>query len=148
MSDPDDRKSTSGYMFICNGGAVSWKSFKKSIIVDLIMKVEYIAASKVAKKIFWFKKFVMELDVIPSDAIALHCNNNGTIALTKELRFHQKSKHIERWFHIICEYLKNKFVEVQRVNFMLNMADSLIKHLSQQKIEAHLEKMDLRYMIN
>ena len=28
MSDPDDRKSTSGYVFICNGGAVSWKSFK------------------------------------------------------------------------------------------------------------------------
>ena len=23
MSDPDDRKSTSGYMFICNGGTVS-----------------------------------------------------------------------------------------------------------------------------
>ena len=23
MSDPDDRKSTSGYVFICNGGAIS-----------------------------------------------------------------------------------------------------------------------------
>ena len=23
MSDPEDRKSTSGYMFICNGGTVS-----------------------------------------------------------------------------------------------------------------------------
>ena len=28
MSDIDDRKSTSGSIFLCNGGDVSWKSFK------------------------------------------------------------------------------------------------------------------------
>ena len=27
-TDVDDRKSTSGYIFLCNGGAVSWKNFK------------------------------------------------------------------------------------------------------------------------
>ena len=31
MSDPDNRKFTSGYVFFCNGGAVSWKSFKQPI---------------------------------------------------------------------------------------------------------------------
>ena len=29
QSDPDDSKSTLGYVFILNGGAVSWKSFKQ-----------------------------------------------------------------------------------------------------------------------
>ena len=28
QSDVDDRKSISGFVFICNGGAVSWKSSK------------------------------------------------------------------------------------------------------------------------
>ena len=28
MSDIDDQKSTSGSVFLCNGGTVSWKSFK------------------------------------------------------------------------------------------------------------------------
>ena len=28
QSDVDDRKSISGFLFICNGGAVSWKSSK------------------------------------------------------------------------------------------------------------------------
>ena len=50
MSDPDDRKSTSGYVFICNGGVVSWKSFKQPIIVDSTIKAEYVAASDAAKK--------------------------------------------------------------------------------------------------
>ena len=59
------------------------------------MKVEYIAISEAAKEAFWFKKFVAELGVIPSDAIALHCDNNGVIALAKEPKSYQKSKHIE-----------------------------------------------------
>ena len=31
QSDVDDRKSISGFIFTCNGGAVSWKSSKQSI---------------------------------------------------------------------------------------------------------------------
>ena len=44
MSDPDDRKSTSGSVFLCNGGVTSWKSFMQPIIADSIMEAEYIAA--------------------------------------------------------------------------------------------------------
>ena len=59
------------------------------------MEVEYIFAFVAAKEVFWFKKFIMELDVMPSDIIVLHCDNNGAIALVKEPRSHQKSKHIK-----------------------------------------------------
>ena len=38
---------------------------------------------------------VAELDVIPSDVMALYCKDNDAIALAKEPRSHQKSKHIE-----------------------------------------------------
>ena len=95
MSDIDDRKSTSGSLFICNGGAVSWKSFKQMVIADPIMDTEYIAASKAAKEAFWYKKFATEFGVMSSNAIPLYCDNNSAIALTKEPRSHQKSKHIE-----------------------------------------------------
>ena len=71
---------------MCNGSAVSWKSFKQPIITDSIIEAEYIATFEIAKKAFWFKKFVAELGVMPSDAIALHCDNNDAIALAKELR--------------------------------------------------------------
>ena len=96
MSDVDDRKSTSGSLFMCNGGAVSWKSFKQTMIADSTMEAEYIAASDAAKEAFWYKKFATEIGVVPSDAIPLYCDNNGAIALAKEPRSHQKSKHIER----------------------------------------------------
>ena len=86
--DVDDRKSISGCIFLCNGGTISWKNFKQSIIADSIMEAEYITTSEAAKEAFWFKKLITELGMIPSDAIALYCDNNSTIALAKDLKSH------------------------------------------------------------
>ena len=52
MSDIDDRKSTSDFMFLFNGSVISWKSFKQLIITDFTMEAEYIAASEAAKEGF------------------------------------------------------------------------------------------------
>ena len=112
------------------------------------MEAEYIAASEAAKEAFWYKKFASEIEVMPSDAIPLYCDNNGAIALAKEPRSHQKSKHIERRYHLIRDYLEKGYVEVKRVNSTDNVADPLTKPLGQQKIEAHLEKMGLRLVAN
>ncbi|XP_031266312.1 secreted RxLR effector protein 161-like [Pistacia vera] len=48
--DVDDRKSTSGFIFTCNRGAISWKSSKQSTTVDSTIEAEYIATSKAAKE--------------------------------------------------------------------------------------------------
>ena len=37
ISDSDEMKSTSGYIFTLGGGAVSWKSFKKTCITQSTM---------------------------------------------------------------------------------------------------------------
>ena len=79
------------------------------------MEAEYIAASEATKEAFWYKKFAAEIGVMPSDAIPLYYDNNGAIALAKEPRSHQKSKYIERRYHLICDYLKKGYVEVKRV---------------------------------
>jgi hypothetical protein len=31
-TDPDDSKSQTGYVYVLNGGAVSWRSYKQSVI--------------------------------------------------------------------------------------------------------------------
>ena len=83
-----------------------------------------------------------------SDAISLYCDNNRAIALAKELRSYQKLKHIERQYHIICDYLEKKHIEVRRVDSTNNVTDPLTKQLSQPKIKVHLEKMGLRFVVN
>ena len=101
------------------------------MIADSTMEAEYIAASEAAKEAFWYKKFIVKIGVMPSDAIPLYYDNNDAIALAKESRSHQKSKHVERRYHLICDYLEKSYVEVKRVNSAYNMVDPPIKSLGQ-----------------
>ena len=49
-TDPDDSKSQTGYVFILNGGAVSWCSSKQSVMAGSTCEAEYIAASEAANE--------------------------------------------------------------------------------------------------
>lgn len=81
------------------------------------------------------------------ELVPLYYDNSGVIALAKEQMSHQKSKHIEQQYHIICNYVYDKkYIVVLKVASANNVADPLTKVLNQQKLETHLEKMGLRYM--
>ncbi|KAK8560248.1 hypothetical protein V6N12_013048 [Hibiscus sabdariffa] len=103
QTDKDDSRSQSRFVFCLNGGAVNWKSLKQDTVADSTIEAEYIAASEAEKEAVWIKKFITELGVVPSisDAMELYCDNNGAIAQAKEPRYHQRSKHILRRFHLI-----------------------------------------------
>ena len=92
QSDRESRKSTSRYVFILGGGAISWQSVKQSSIANSTMEAEYIAASKAAKEAVLLKNFLLDLEVVPSAqlAITLYCDNSGAIANTKEPRSHKR----------------------------------------------------------
>ena len=70
---------------------------------------------------------------MPSDTVPLYYDNNNTIAFAKELRSHQKFKHIEWQFHLIRDYLEKGYIEVKRVDSTDNMTNPLMKQLSQKK---------------
>ena len=75
--------------------------------------------------------------MVPSieSPVPLYCDNNRVIALAKEPRSHQKSKHIERRFHIIRERVKKGNVLVQKVASTDNVADPLTKALTQLQLD-------------
>ena len=50
--DVNDRKSTSGYLFMMNGGAVTWKSKKQSCVALSTAEAEYVALSSAAQDVF------------------------------------------------------------------------------------------------
>ena len=64
LTDSDDSRSQSGYVFIINGGAVSWKSSKQETVSASTTEAEYIAASEAAKEAVWMRNFLMDLGVV------------------------------------------------------------------------------------
>ena len=97
-TDPDDSKSQSGYVFVINGGAVSWRSSKQSVMAGSSTEAEYVIASEAVQEAVWMKEFISELGVVSSalDPMVIYCDNNGAIANAKEPRSHKNSKHIKR----------------------------------------------------
>ena len=81
QTDKDDYRSQSGFVFMLNGGAMSWKSFKQETVADSTTEAEYIVASEAAKEGVWIKKFISELGVVPSvsSTLDLYCDNSGAI---------------------------------------------------------------------
>jgi len=147
-TDPDDSKSQSGYVFILNGAAVSWRSSKQSTVAASTLEAEYMAASEAAKEGIWLKEFVTELGVVPSalDPMEILCDNTGAIALAKEPRSHQSAKHIKRRFHQIRESVQEGDIRICKVHTDLNVADPLTKALPRAKHDQHQMSMGVRFL--
>ena len=146
QTDLDDSKSQSGYVFLVNGGAVSWKSSKQETVADSTIEAEYIAASEAAKKGVWISNFLLDLGVVPamSSPLDVYCDNNGAIAQAREPRQHQKNKHILRKYHLIRQFVESGDIKLCKVHTDANVADPLTKPLSQPKFEAHGRAMGIR----
>ena len=57
-TDLNDSKSQTGYIFILNGGVVSWCSSKPSVVAGSTCEAEYIAASEATNEGVWMKEFI------------------------------------------------------------------------------------------
>ncbi|KAJ4744919.1 Transposon Ty1-NL2 Gag-Pol polyprotein [Rhynchospora pubera] len=148
QTDRDDSKSQSGFVFLLNGGAVSWKSSKQDTTADSVTEAEYLAAGEAAKEGVWIKEFLTELEVVPSISgpVDIYCDNTGAIAQSKEPRSHQKTRHILRRFHLIRQLINDGWVKVKKVDGAANTADPLTKPLSRAAHELHVASMGIRRM--
>ena len=146
QGDIDSRKSTSGYVFTLYGGAVCWRSIKQTCVADSTTEAEYVAASEAAKEAVWLKKFIMDLQVIPSAGrpITLYCDNSGAVAQSKEPRYHKKQKHIERKYHLIRDIIERGDTVVTKIASEENLADPFTKALPVQFFERHVDSMGVR----
>ena len=147
QTDRDDSRSQTGYVFTLNGGAITWKSSKQSVVAQSTTESEYIAASEAAKEAVWMKKFIADLEVIPSiqKPIEIFCDNTGAIAQAKEPRSHHSTKHILRKFHYIREVLERGDIVVEKIDTDQNLADPFTKPIPQVRHEKHADCIGLRY---
>ncbi|KAK8957861.1 hypothetical protein KSP39_PZI000571 [Platanthera zijinensis] len=148
QTDRDDSKSQTGFVYLLNGGAVSWKSSKQDTTADSVTEAEYLAAGEAAKEGVWMKEFLTELEVVPSISgpVDLYCDNTGAIAQSKEPRSHQRTKHILWRFHLIRQFVNDGWIKVKRVDGVANTADPLTKPLSRAAHELHVASMGIRRM--
>ena len=59
----DSRKSTTGYIFIMVGGAISWRSIKQTLIATSTMEAEFVSCFEATSQGVWLKSFILDLEL-------------------------------------------------------------------------------------
>jgi len=80
--DLDDRKSTSGYVFMLSSGAVSWSSKKQPVVTLSTTKAEFIVAASCACQGVWMWRILEKLGHTKLGSITMYCDNSSTIKLS------------------------------------------------------------------
>ncbi|CAL2259306.1 unnamed protein product [Prunus armeniaca] len=81
--DMEDRKSTSGYVFLMSSCAVSWCSKKQPVVTLSTTEAEFVAAAVCACQGVWMKRILKELGHSNGSCTTVMCDNSSTIKLSK-----------------------------------------------------------------
>nr|GEU36283.1 zinc finger, CCHC-type [Tanacetum cinerariifolium] len=132
LTDADNLKSQTGYVFLLNGGAVDWKSTKQSIFATSSTYAEYIAAFYALKEAVWICKFIFGLGIVPTveEPISMYCENTKSIKIVKDDGVTKGARHFHAKVYYLCETIKLGDVKIEKIDTYDNLADPFIKALA------------------
>ena len=141
----DSRKSTSGYVFLMAGGAVSWKSAKQSVIASSTMEAEYVACFEATNHGLWLRNFISGLRIMGSISkpLKIYCDNVAAVFFSKNDRYTKAAKHIEMKYLSVKEEVQKQRVSIDHISTRDNIADPLTKGLSPKTFMEHVKEMGL-----
>eukprot|EP00253_Pinus_taeda_P034587 PITA_34587 len=139
--EPDDRKSTAGYVFTLGSGPITWACKKQAAISLSSAEAEYRGAIEASKEALWLRQILSEFGFQQQHPTKLWCDNQSAIQLCKDPVQHQRSKHIELHMHFIRKLIHDHVLEVQYCSTDDQVADIFTKALTEAKFTK------LRYML-
>ena len=141
-SDPNDRRSITGYVFTLAGTAISWSSKRQHSVALSSTEAEYMAATHATKEAIWLHGLLVELGRISAGySIPLLIDNQSAIALIKNPEHHERTKHIAIRYHFIRDIYEAGTIELEYVPTGDQVADVLTKALGREKHYRFLDGM-------
>ena len=149
ISDSNDSKSTSGFVFMLGGAAVSWKSSKQTCIARSTMESKFIALDKAGEEAEWLQHFLEDIPNWPKPvpAICIHCDSQSAIGRAQNHNYNGKSWHIRRRHNTVKQLLSNGIISIDYVKSEDNIADPLTKGLTREQVYRSSRGMGLKPLI-
>ncbi|WVZ59956.1 hypothetical protein U9M48_010037 [Paspalum notatum var. saurae] len=95
----DELYAISGYVFMLGGGAVSWRSYKQTILTRSTMEAELAALDTTSVEADWLRELLMDLSIVekPIPAILMNCDNQTAITkMNSDKKNAKSSRHVRR----------------------------------------------------
>ena len=125
--DVNDRKSTSGYLFMMSGAAVSWKSRKQTCVALSTAEAEYVALAGAIQEATWMRQLLDDLHNGQVEPTVILEDNQSAICIAQNPQYHSKTKHIDIKYHYVREKVSDSTVELRYCPTSEMIADVLTK---------------------
>ena len=145
--DIDTRRSTTGYVYILNGGAISWSSRLQPTVAASTTEAEYMAAAYSIKEGLWLRTLLRDLGM-EIGTITICADNQSAIKLLKNPVFSMRSKHIDVIYHFARERVALKDITFKYISTKEMIADALTKPLPAAKFYYCRDGMGVKQLAN
>ena len=141
--DLSTRRSTTGYVFQIQGSTVSWCSKRQACVARSTTEEEYVALSTASQEAVWLRRLLQNVLKKQDNPTVVYEDNQGTIELTKNPKFHNRTKHIDVSYHFVREQVDNKVISVKYCRTEDMLPDVMMKGLSKVQFERFRDMLGL-----
>ncbi|GKB85248.1 zinc finger, CCHC-type containing protein [Tanacetum coccineum] len=143
IRNSEDNSSTSGWVFLLGGGAISWASKKQTCITGSTLESEFMALAAAGKEAEWLTNLILEILLWskPIAPISIRCDSAATLAKAYSQIYNGKSRHLGVKHSMIRELITNGVISIEFVRSQQNLADHLTKGLAKDLVIKSAEGM-------
>ena len=129
-NDRGDRKSISGWVAKLNGCPVSWSAKKQRTVSLSTCEAELYALCEIVKEVLWLRGLMVEIGIDLKEPSVVHCDNQSTVAVSKNGVKSDRTKHIDVKYNFIVDTIASGQVKSQWISTTDQQADLLTKPMA------------------
>ncbi|XP_019171982.1 PREDICTED: uncharacterized protein LOC109167422 [Ipomoea nil] len=141
--DPNDCKSTSGFVVFLGSNLISWVCRKQRTVARSSTEAEYKGLDDVSAEVTWLVSLLHEIVISLASPPRLCCDNLGATYLCANPVFHACTKHIEIEYHFVHDEVAKKELEVQFIPTKDQLVDIFTKSLSSLRFNSLRDKLNV-----
>jgi len=142
--NPDNGRSTGGYVVKMGTGAISWSSKLQGLVTLSTTEAEYVASTSAGQEILWLRNLFHELGYTFSTPSTLHFDNQSALSVAKNPEHHGRMKHLDLRFYWLRDEVEKGRINVVHLRTDDMVADILTKPLVRVKTLKMVEMLGLR----
>ncbi|GLI63566.1 hypothetical protein VaNZ11_006559 [Volvox africanus] len=143
LAGAEGRRSTTGFVYLLNGGAIVWSSKLQPTVATSTAEAEYMATAASIKDALWLRHLLHDLGV-PVGVVPMKCDSTACIAMLESPMSTARTKHLDICHHFARERIERGEIRMVHCSTAEQLADMFTKSLPKGKFKFCVAGMGLR----
>jgi hypothetical protein len=129
-SDPDTRKSMTGYLMSLNGDTISWTSSRQGGVTVSRSESEFVTASQAGQEVVYLREISKGFGHPQKKPTEIWEDNVSCIKMSENPTNRDRSRHVDVKVHYLRDLVRHGHVELVKCAGTQNVSDDLTKSLT------------------